>query len=50
MSSGTATVDETGFRSQLRLRYQRLADKTRHPQRLCVIIENSPVSAESFIR
>jgi hypothetical protein len=49
MSAGTATVDQTGFRSQLRLRNQRLADKARQPHRLCLIIENSPASAESFI-
>jgi hypothetical protein len=49
MSPGTATVDQTGFRSQLCLRNQRLADKACQPHRLCLIIENSPASAESFI-
>jgi hypothetical protein len=49
MSAGTATVDQTGFRSQLRLRNQCLAGKTRHPHRLRLIIENSPAGAESII-
>jgi hypothetical protein len=49
MSPGTATVDQTGFRSQLRLRNQCLANKTRYPHRLCLIMEKSPVGAESFI-
>jgi len=49
MSPGTATVDQTGFRSQLRLRNQRLANKIRHPHRLRLIMKNSPVGAESFI-
>jgi hypothetical protein len=49
MSPGTATIDQTGFWSQLRLRNQCLANKTRHPHRLCLIMENSPGSAESFI-
>jgi hypothetical protein len=49
MSPGTATVDQTGFRSQLRLRNQCLTNKTRHSHRLCLIMENSPVGAESFI-
>jgi hypothetical protein len=50
MSPGTATVDQAGFRSQLRLRNQCLANKTRHPHRLSLIMENSPVGAETFIK
>src|SRR6267378_7028322 len=44
---GAATIDQTGFRGQLRLRNQSLTGKARQPRRLGPITGKSPGSFES---
>src|ERR1700675_918503 len=47
VSSGAATIDQTGFRGQLRLRNQSLTGEARQTRRLGLITGKCPGSFES---